>query len=139
MLSFSSLHSIIQNDIILDQFSPKLTCRFNPVSIGLDEAEANRPQLDIYHKEFQAPFLTATVRYYQAESAAFIANNSVSDYLKKAESRLEEEADRVNLYLNDSTRTELKKVCEEVLIRDHQEIMWDEFQLLLDADRTDGE
>lgn len=77
--------------------------------------------------------------------------------MKKAEARLQEEADRVNLYLHDNTRNDvscfwlnaahvpvltslqLKTRCEKVLIEEHQAIMWDEFQTLLDSDRVDGE
>jgi len=84
---------------------------FPSVSLGLDEADAQRQMLDVYKEFFQTPFLDATKLYYTAESSAFVANNSVSDYMKKAEDRLQEEADRVNLYLHDSTR---KDVCFRV-------------------------
>lgn len=72
--------------------------------MGLDEADAQRQMLDVYHEFFEIPFIKATEAYYKTESAAFVTNNSVSDYLKKAEDRLSEEMDRINLYLNDSTR-----------------------------------
>ncbi|WVF68727.1 hypothetical protein IAT40_003499 [Kwoniella sp. CBS 6097] len=107
------------------------------VSLGLDEADAQRQNLDVYREYFQAPFLTTTEQYYRAESSAFVGSNSVSDYMKKAEVRLQEEADRVNLYLHDSTRADLKAKCETALIGDHQELMWKEFQTLLDTDRRD--
>ena len=108
------------------------------VALGLDEADAQRQNLDVYVEQFQKPFLSATHRYYQAESDAFVANNSVSDYLKKAEARLQEESDRVNLYLHSTTGKELRERCEQVLITAHRGIMWEEFQSLLDADRMDG-
>lgn len=76
------------------------------VSLGLDEADAQRQQLDVYKESFQTPFLEATKHYYQAESKAFVSSNSVPDYMKKAEDRLQEEADRVNMYLNDTTMKE---------------------------------
>ncbi|WVR06630.1 hypothetical protein IAU60_003662 [Kwoniella sp. DSM 27419] len=107
------------------------------VSLGLDEADAQRQNLDVYREYFQTPFLSATEQYYKAESSAFVSNNSVSDYMKKAETRLQEEADRVNMYLHDSTRSDLKVKCEAVLISGHSKLMWDEFQTLLDADRVD--
>ncbi|KAL1405840.1 ubiquitin ligase (cullin) of SCF [Vanrija albida] len=105
------------------------------VALGIDESDAQRQNLEVYHDVFQVYFLQTTERYYKAESAAFVANNSVPDYMKKAEERLSEEADRINLYLHDSTRKELKDYCERVLIQEHQELMWDEFQNLLDSDR----
>jgi len=77
------------------------------VSLGLDEADAQRQNLDVYQTFFQVPFIESTKTFYKAESEDFIARNSVSDYMKKAEARLQEESDRVNLYLNDSTRKEV--------------------------------
>lgn len=58
--------------------------------------------------------------------------------MKKAEERLQEEADRINLYLHDHTQRDLKEKCEQVLIQEHEDIMWAEFQPLLDADREAG-
>ncbi|WVQ73430.1 hypothetical protein IAR50_003002 [Cryptococcus sp. DSM 104548] len=107
------------------------------VSLGLDDADAQRVNLTEYNKHFEQQFLTATDSYYRAESAAYVASNSVSDYMKKAETRLQEEADRINLYLHDSTKNALKTRCEKTLIEEHQGVMWDEFQALLDADRVD--
>jgi cullin 1 len=75
--------------------------------LGLDEADASRQNLDVYAKQFQVPFIEATKNFYKAESEDFITRNSISDYMKKAEARLQEENDRVNLYLNDSTRKEV--------------------------------
>ena len=80
------------------------------VSLGLDESDAQRTQLDVYKEYFQIPFLDATRTYYKAESAAFVANNSVPDYMKRAEARLDEEKKRVSLYLNDSTDNEVSHV-----------------------------
>ncbi|RXK41513.1 Cullin 1 [Tremella mesenterica] len=105
------------------------------VSLGLDEADAQRQNLDVYKSCFQTFFLQATDAFYKAESEEYISVNSVSDYMKKAESRLQEEMDRVTLYLHDHTRSELKAVCERVLIADYRTIMTKEFQVLLDNDR----
>lgn len=78
------------------------------VALGLDEADVQRQMLDVYTIFFQAPFLETTCSYYKAESETFVANNSVPDYMKKAEDRLQEESDRVNLYLHDSTRKDVR-------------------------------
>ena len=107
------------------------------VSLGLDESDTNKQSLDVYKEHFEDPFITATEVYYKAESEAFLAENSVSDYLKKAEERLKEEEDRVERYLHTSTRKTLISRCEKVLIRDHSETMWEEFQRLLDFDKDE--
>ncbi|KAG2009878.1 ubiquitin-protein ligase [Coprinopsis cinerea AmutBmut pab1-1] len=107
------------------------------VSLGLDEADINKACLDIYREHFEVPFIDATETYYKHESEAFLGSNSVSDYLKKAEERLREEEDRVERYLNTSTRKALITKCEHVLIRDHSQLMWDSFQSLLDYDKDE--
>ena len=102
------------------------------VSLGLDNTDPNKECLNIYEEHFEIPFIVCTEQYYKKESETFLAENSVSDYLKKAEDRLREEEDRVECYLHTKTRKELIAKCEHVLIREHAELMWDSFQSLLD-------
>lgn len=110
---------------------------FATVSLGLDENESTKQNLDVYRGEFEKHFLQATQVYYSQESDAFVAENSVVDYMKKAETRLKEEEDRVELYLHQSTRAKLIGACETVLVRGHAPMLWDEFQTLLDADKKE--
>lgn len=70
------------------------------VSLGLDETDSTKSTLDVYRFHFEKPFLAATKAYYEKESAQFVAENSVVEYMKKAETRLEEEKERVGLYLH---------------------------------------
>ncbi|GAA5907173.1 cullin family protein [Sporobolomyces salmoneus] len=105
------------------------------VALGLDETDSNRQNLDIYREAFEKPFLAATETYYKAESEQFIGDNSVTEYMKKAETRLGEEENRVDLYLHNSTRKGLVSKCEEVLVKNHSELMQEEFQRLLDQEQ----
>jgi cullin 1 len=107
------------------------------VSLGLDETDPNKACLDVYKTHFEEPFIEATEKYYKQESESFLAESSVSDYLKRAEDRLREEEDRVERYLNTGTRKPLISKCEHVLIRDHSELMWESFQSLLDFDKDE--
>ncbi|KAH8796887.1 Cullin [Flagelloscypha sp. PMI_526] len=107
------------------------------VSLGLDNTDPNKECLDVYKEHFEEPFIQATEVYYKKESENFLAANSVSDYLKKAEERLREEEDRVERYLHTKTRKELVSKCEQVLIREHSELMWESFQKLLDYDQDE--
>lgn len=79
-----------------------------------------------------------TEDYYRKESAAFLEENPVTAYMAKATDRLNEEDNRVTLYLDQSTRTKLMTQCEAVLISDHSEALHKEFQGLLENERTDG-
>jgi cullin 1 len=107
------------------------------VSLGLDESDTNKASLDVYKEHFENAFIEATEKYYKQESESFLAESSVSDYLKKAEERLREEEDRVERYLNTQTRKALVSKCEHVLIREHSELMWESFQNLLDYDKDE--
>ncbi|KIY67142.1 Cullin-domain-containing protein [Cylindrobasidium torrendii FP15055 ss-10] len=105
------------------------------VSLGLDESDPTKVCLDVYRDHFESPFLAASETYYKKESQAFLAENSVPEYLKKAEERLREEEDRVERDLNTHTRRPLIAQCEDVLIRARAELIWDHFQVLLEFDK----
>jgi len=107
------------------------------VSLGLDESDSTKTTLDVYRYHFERPFLDATKTFYQNESKQFVAENSVVEYMKKAESRLDEEEERVKIYLHPDIGIPLKKACNQVLIAEHSNILRDEFQVLLDNDRED--
>lgn len=107
------------------------------VSLGLDEADPTKSTLDVYRFNFEKPFLEATKVFYEAESKQFVAENSIVEYMKKAEIRLDEEEERVAMYLHPDIIVPLKKCCNAALIADHSIILRDEFQVLLENDRTD--
>ncbi|KAI9798511.1 MAG: hypothetical protein M1833_004778 [Piccolia ochrophora] len=107
------------------------------VSLGLDESDSTKSTLDVYRYYFEKPFLESTTQYYQNESKQFVAENSVVEYMKKAEIRLEEERDRVGIYLHPDIMNGLMKTCQTVLIAEHSSLLRDEFQVLLDNDRQD--
>ncbi|RDW79613.1 hypothetical protein BP5796_01401 [Coleophoma crateriformis] len=107
------------------------------VSLGLDEADPTKSTLDVYRFNFERPFLEATKAFYQAESTQFVAENSIVEYMKKAEARLEEEEQRVTMYLHPDIILPLRKACNVALIADHSTLLRDEFQVLLDNDRVE--
>ncbi|PPR04637.1 hypothetical protein CVT24_011855 [Panaeolus cyanescens] len=107
------------------------------VSLGLDIADPNKECLDVYKEQFETAFIQATEQYYKKESETFLAENSVPDYLKKAEERLREEENRIERYLHNKTRKDLISKCEHTLIREHGELMWESFQTLLDYDQDE--
>jgi cullin 1 len=107
------------------------------VSLGLDESDSSKSTLDVYKEYFEKPFLNATSEYYTSESKQFLAENSVVEYMKKAEARLDEEKDRVPLYLLNEIMSPLMRTCEEALISNHSQALREEFQILLDHDKQD--
>lgn len=107
------------------------------VSLGLDENDSTKSTLEVYRFYFEKPFVAASRDYYQQESRRFVAENSVVEYMKKAESRLEEEKQRVNLYLHSDIMRRLMDTAHEALITNHALLLRDQFQVLLEAERTD--
>ncbi|KAF2221027.1 Cullin [Elsinoe ampelina] len=107
------------------------------VSLGIDEQDSSKSTLDVYRTYFEKPYLEATEKFYSQESRQFLAENSVVEYMKKAEQRLEEEKERVGLYLLNEIMVPLMKTCDKALIADHCTILRDEFQILLDNDRVE--
>ena len=107
------------------------------VSLGLDESDTTKSTLEVYKERFEAPYLEATKKYYQNESKQFLAVNSVVDYMKKAEARLDEEKEHVPVYLLNEIMSPLMKTCENALISEHSPLLRDEFQNLLDNDRVE--
>lgn len=107
------------------------------VALGLDPADPSKTTLDCYRFHFEKPFLEATKVFYQAESKQFLAENSVVEYMKKAVARLDEEEERVKLYLHPDIAISLKSTCNDALIKEHQNLLRDEFQVLLENDREE--
>lgn len=74
---------------------------------------------DVYESYFEAPFLAATRAFYRRLSQEYLEQNTCPDYMRMAEARLQEEADRVLHYLSPSSEQKLKAVCENELIQAH--------------------
>ena len=95
------------------------------VSLGLDEDDINRVHLDVYRNHFEIPFLRATEKYYKLKSVTFLAENSISGYLKKIEEWLREEEGCVERHFNAETWNPLINSCVRVLIREKLELMYE--------------
>jgi cullin 1 len=93
--------------------------------------------LAFYKAEFQDAFIQRTKEFYAKESDGFLAQNSVSEYMKRAELRINQEQLNAVHYLHPSTESDLKRAIEEVLIARHNEVLQNEFQAMLRDDKDD--
>jgi len=108
------------------------------VKLGLNKEKPKETTLEVYKAHFEEEFLVATEVYYTAESTHFITSNSVAEYMKKVETRLDEEKRRVQQYLDPQTEAELIQKCDRVLINKHIDVIRADFQNMLDDDKIDG-
>ncbi|KAG5438688.1 hypothetical protein PCANB_002408 [Pneumocystis canis] len=58
------------------------------VSLGLDEKNSSKLVLDVYNNFFEKPFIASTEIYYKEEAEKYLAENSITDYMKKNHSEL---------------------------------------------------
>lgn len=72
--------------------------------------------LQQYQDDFEKMFLQRTTEYYRALSQKWLSEDSAPEYLKKTEFRLVQEEERANNYLHESTKPQLIRQVEEVLI-----------------------
>jgi cullin 3 len=60
--------------------------------------------LDVYRKHFEAIYLDDTEKYYSEEAQKYASKLTPLDYLKIAEQRFQEELERANFYLDNSSK-----------------------------------
>lgn len=89
------------------------------VRLGLNKERPKEVTFDVYREDFEAAFLQETQSFYARESSLFIAENSISDYLKKVLARLAQEVKRGSAYAHQSSHALLLAVCEKAMIEKH--------------------
>jgi len=83
---------------------------------------------DVYAEDFEGPYVEASRQFYAVESEGFLQANSCPDYLRKAEARLAEEAERVAACLPSDYgggEGSIRQVIEHELIGRHKEALVD--------------
>lgn len=100
-----------RNGEVIDRIALKNACQMLMI-LGIQ----NRV---VYQEDFEHPFLAQSSEFYNVESQMLLAENSASIYIKKAESRINEEAERAKNYLDVSTESRVIQVVEEELIKKH--------------------
>eukprot|EP01137_Pigoraptor_chileana_P032706 Opistho-2@22517 len=110
------------------------------VNLGLQDVDPatghQQSPLVVYKSSFEVPFIQMTKQFYARESASFLQNHSITEFMTKVEIRLGEEADRIEKYIHRESRAILIATCEHELITNHMEMYQTEFATLLSNDRA---
>lgn len=76
--------------------------------------------MDCYEQDFETAMLEATSEYYRVKAAAWINEDSCPEYMIKAEECLRLEEERINNYLDQSSKTKLLQYVEQELLTEHK-------------------
>jgi len=77
----------------------------------------------VYEDDFEKHYLSESTRFYRLEAQEFISTNSAPEYMKKVENRINEEVERVSLYLDKSTERKILDVLHQELISEHMQTL----------------
>ncbi|BAF23008.1 cullin-3A [Oryza sativa Japonica Group] len=75
----------------------------------------------VYQDDFERPFLEVSASFYSGESQKFIECCSCGEYLKKAQQRLDEEAERVSQYMDAKTDEKITAVVVKEMLANHMQ------------------
>ncbi|KRY40897.1 Cullin-1 [Trichinella spiralis] len=94
--------------------------------------------LMIYKKYFEEPFLMQTRAFYTIESETFIRENTFSEYMKRVETRMQEENKLCTVYLNKVTLKPLSNLLVDIFVEQRLDVFQAEFKKLLKTEKTEG-
>ena len=80
-------------------------------------------ELGHYRDTFEGEFITQTKTFYENESKERIKGGNIKDYISYMQTRIKDEFERVNAYLDLSTGPILQKTLETTLIKNHIEVL----------------
>jgi len=94
------VHGIVHSFVLVEQYKKK-----NPLAL--------------YGHMLEENLLKETGEYYRAEANKYLDNMSVSDYLEKVLSRIDEESYRARKFLHPSSYDKVLNVCQQKMVADH--------------------
>uniref|UniRef100_A0A7S1SLI1 Cullin family profile domain-containing protein n=1 Tax=Tetraselmis chuii TaxID=63592 RepID=A0A7S1SLI1_9CHLO len=77
----------------------------------------------VYVDDFEVHFLAAASDFYKVEAQEYLNTSDCPEYLRKAEKRLAEEAERVAAYLDASSEAKITAVVETELISNQMKVL----------------
>ncbi|KAF9163246.1 Cullin-3, partial [Actinomortierella ambigua] len=92
---------------------------------GVANCPEERPNTYVYDTDFQPAFLAQSTNFYRIESENLIRHSDAPEYMRKVESRLQEERERCSHYLAERTEPEVRSIVEVEMIEKHLKTIMD--------------
>lgn len=111
----------------------------NGVIQSLVQVQENKKKfsMKLYHDLFERKLLSTTGEYYRSVSLSLLNACSVSEYMREAINKLEDEHVRATKFLPSSSVHKVRKECEERLITDHLEFLYSECKEMVANEKRD--
>ena len=77
----------VHSAVITVMLNGILSLHIVELDISTDSTPSKVPHLSVYKKFFETPFFEDTEHFYTTESAVFLDNNPVTEYMKKVSLR----------------------------------------------------
>ncbi|KAJ6227977.1 cullin-1 [Anaeramoeba flamelloides] len=109
------------------------TDMFVTLGYTIDRKNGN---LEIYNQDFEIPFFEQTDQYYFLERDQLMRISNVSEFMEKAEKKVNNEISQIAPYLHSKTEKELSQKCVKILIFESLELLWTGFAKLMNTNQT---
>lgn len=111
----------------------------NGVIQSLVQVQENKKKfsMKLYHDLFERKLLSTTGEYYRSVALSLLNSCTVSEYMKEAINKLEDEHMRAMKYLPSSSVHKVRKECEERLITDHLDFLYSECKEMVASEKRD--
>lgn len=111
----------------------------NGVIQSLVQVQENKKKfsMKLYHDLFERKLLSTTGEYYRSVALSLLNTCTVSEYMREAINKLEDEHLRATKFLPNSSVHKVRKECEERLITDHLEFLYSECKEMVANEKRD--
>jgi len=99
------------------------------------EEYKKKGNLDLYEEIFEKPFLAATGEFYREEAAKLLGEGSISQYMERVITKIEDEDVRSRKFLYPSSYQKVTGECEQRMVGDHLTYLHSECKPMVAGER----
>ncbi|KAI9222811.1 Cullin family-domain-containing protein [Blastocladiella britannica] len=115
---------------------PDMACRDFGLSLVTLQAQISHATMTMYVAEYESAYIVELCAYYGAESERYLRELSMSDFLKMAEQRLDQERLRSARYLHPASLDKIAFECHVQYLTNHKDAIRNAFRVMLDNNQS---